>query len=90
MLARAGGRMVFPRSRAGARPPVAVQRRRPRLTSLVRKRRDPSRPLEFPDDDTFRFRHRLIRDAAYVAAEGDARGSARALRRLARAAAGSR
>ena len=59
----------------------------PRLAALVRTRADPSRPAAAPGEDGFRFRHLLIRDAAYDALpEGGSRRPASALRRLARAA----
>ena len=59
----------------------------PRLAALVR--RDLIRPdrAEFAGEDGFRFRHLLVRDAAYDALPKAAAGrAARALRRLARAA----
>ena len=55
------------------------------LMALVRKELVRPDRAQLPGDDAFRFRHLLIRDAAYDgAAEGRARGAARALRRLAR------
>ena len=59
----------------------------PRLAALVRKELiRPDRP-QLAGEDGFRFRHLLIRDAAYDALpEGDPRRAARALRRLAGAA----
>ncbi len=55
------------------------------LATLVRKELIRSTSTTFPDDEGFRFRHLLIRDAAYESLpEGDSRGAARAFRRLAR------
>ena len=55
------------------------------LATLVRKELIRSTAPTFPKDEGFRFRHLLIRDAAYESlAQSDARGAARALRRLAR------
>ena len=58
-----------------------------KLMALVRKELVRPDRTQLPGDDAFRFRHLLIRDAAYDgSAQGGARRVARALRRLARGA----
>ena len=63
----------------------------PRLMTLARKEFiEPARSI-FPEEDGFRFRHILIRDAAYLGdPEGDARRPARAVRSWLERTAGER
>ena len=65
-------------------------RSRTRLVALVRKELVRPDRTQLPGDDAYRFRHLLIRDAAYEALpKSDARRAARALRRLARSSDGA-
>ena len=60
------GRGLPPRRRRGARARRPCATTSSRIsTTLVRKELIRSTPSTFPDDDGFRFRHLLIRDAAY-------------------------
>ena len=81
--------MEFHRSGASRElaPEARSARARSRLLGAsVRKRPDPARPVELRGDEAFRFRHLLIRDAAYRSlSKAQARRPARAVRRLARA-----
>ena len=80
------------RARSSTAAPCLELTRRHRTSSrssigLVRKELIHPAPATLAGDQAFRFRHLLIRDAAYDgAAEGDAGRPARALRRLARVA----
>ena len=77
---------VFHRGAVQALAPEEAQVT-PRLAALVRRELIRPDRAQFAREDGFRFRHLLIRDAAYDALpKADAGGAARALRRLARAA----